>query len=106
MALVALAVGVGSAVPPAFLGAVFRIPPRAHAARAASQQTLGGYVTNDAGEPRITDRGRLTESELAEIERLARANTGEPCRGPLLALVGEVRRLREVVLGREVTSGR
>ncbi len=26
-------------------------------------------------------------------------------RGPLLALVDEVRRLREVVLGREVTSG-
>ncbi len=63
-------------------------------------------MTNDAGDPRITDRGRLTESELAEIERLARENAGEPCRGPLLALVGEVRRLQEVMLGREVTSGR
>ena len=27
-------------------------------------------------------------------------------RGPLLALLDEVRRLREVVLGKEVTSGR
>ncbi len=98
MALVALAVGVGSAVPPAFLGAVFRIPPRAHAARAASQQTLGGYVTNDAGEPRITDRGRLTEGELAEIERIARESAAETYRGPLLALVEEVRRLRRILL--------
>ncbi len=48
----------------------------------------------------------LTEAELAEIERLARENAGEPYRGPLLALVGEVRRLREVMLGREVTGGR
>ena len=50
-------------------------------------------------------RSRLTEAELAEIERLARASAGEPCRGPLLALVGEVRRLREAMLGRGVTSG-
>ena len=42
----------------------------------------------------------LTEAELAEIERLARENTGETYRGPLLALVGEVRRLREVALHR------
>ena len=48
----------------------------------------------------------LTEHELAEIERMARENAGEPCRGPLLALVSEVRRLRDVALGREVTSGR
>ena len=48
----------------------------------------------------------LTEAELAEIERMARENTGEPYRGPPLALVNEVRRLREVMLGREVTSGR
>ena len=47
----------------------------------------------------------LTEAELDEIERMARTNIGEPCRGPLLALVDEVRRLREVMLGREVTSG-
>ena len=63
-------------------------------------------MTNDAGEPRMTDRGRLTEIDLEEIERMARASAGEPYRGPLLALVGEVRRLREVGLGREVTRGR
>ena len=40
----------------------------------------------------------LTEAELAEIERLARENNAETYRGPLLALVGEVRRLRGVVL--------
>ena len=40
---------------------------------------------------------RLSDSDLAEIESLARANTGEPYRGPLLALVDEVRRLRSVV---------
>ncbi len=51
-------------------------------------------------------QGQLTESELEEIERMARENAGEPYRGPLLALVGEVRRLWEVMLGREVTSGR
>jgi hypothetical protein len=44
-------------------------------------------------------RSRLTETELEEIERMARENAGEPYRGPLLALVGEVRRLREVALG-------
>ena len=44
-------------------------------------------------------RGRLTEHELEEIERMARENAGESCRGPLLALVAEVRRLREVALG-------
>ena len=43
-------------------------------------------------------RERLTEAELEEIERMARENIGEPCRGPLLALVGEVRRLRGVIL--------
>ena len=32
-------------------------------------------------------------------------NGVEPYRGPLLALVGEVWRLREVALGGEVTSG-
>ncbi len=49
--------------------------------------------------------GRLTEAGLEEIERMARENAGEPYRGPLLALVDEVRRLREVALGRGVTSG-
>ena len=51
-------------------------------------------------------RSRLTETELEEIESMARESAGEPYRGPLLALVDEVRRLREVALGREVTSGR
>ena len=51
-------------------------------------------------------RSRLTETELEEIERMARENAGEPYRGPLLALVGEVRRMRSVALGREVASGR
>ncbi len=51
-------------------------------------------------------QGRLTDAELAEIECLAREDSGERYRGPLLALVDEVRRLREVALGREVTSGR
>ena len=37
----------------------------------------------------------LTEAALEEIERLARENNAEAFRGPLLALVGEVRRLRE-----------
>ena len=40
----------------------------------------------------------LTEPDLEAIERLARENAGEPYRGPLLALVGEVRRLRETML--------
>ena len=62
-------------------------------------------MTNDAGEPRMTDRGRLTEADLEAIERIARADAGEPYRGPLLTLVDEVRWLREVALGREVTSG-
>ena len=39
----------------------------------------------------------LTETEIEEIERMARENTGEPYRGPLLALVDEVRRLRRIV---------
>ncbi len=45
------------------------------------------------------------EADLEAIERMTRENAGEPYRGPLLALVGEVRRLREAVLRREVTSG-
>ncbi len=54
----------------------------------------------------LTDTGpRFTEPDLDEVEELARANESEPYRGPLLALVDEVRRLREVALGREVTSG-
>ncbi len=47
-----------------------------------------------------------TEPDLDEIEELARTNESETYRGPLLALVHEVRRLREVALGREVSSGR
>ena len=50
-------------------------------------------------------RPHLTEPDLDEIEELARANESETYRGPLLALVEEVRRLREVATGREVTSG-
>ena len=47
----------------------------------------------------------MPESQLAEIEDLARADTGEPYRGALLALVAEVRRLRGVVLGGQVRAG-
>ncbi len=54
----------------------------------------------------MTNRGRLTETDLEEIERMARENAGEPYRGPLLALVDEVRRLRRMATGREVTRGR
>jgi hypothetical protein len=36
----------------------------------------------------------LTAADLAEVEALAESDDGEPCRGPLLALVAEVRRLR------------
>ncbi len=43
-------------------------------------------------------RERLTEHDLQAIERLARENAGEPYRGPLLALVAEVRRLRKALL--------
>jgi len=46
-------------------------------------------------------RPKLTESDLNEIEALARANESETYRGPLLALVDEVRRLREIVLVEE-----
>ena len=53
----------------------------------------------------MTDRVRLTETELEEIERMARENKFETYRGPLLALVDEVRRLREAALGREAPSG-
>jgi hypothetical protein len=41
----------------------------------------------------------LSESDLNEIERLAALNASETYRGALLALVGEVRRLRGVALG-------
>ena len=50
-------------------------------------------------------RIRLTETDLSEIERMARDSAGEPYRGPLLALVGEVRRLREMALRTEVAGG-
>ncbi len=39
-----------------------------------------------------------TEPDLDAIEDLAKANESEPYRGPLLALVDEVRRPREVML--------
>ena len=47
----------------------------------------------------MTDRSRLTEIEFEEIEHMAREDAGEPYRGPLIALVDEVRRLREVAPG-------
>ena len=40
----------------------------------------------------------LTDADLDEIERLARTDAAEAYRGPLLALVDEVRRLRAIVL--------
>jgi hypothetical protein len=40
----------------------------------------------------------LSEADLDEIERLAALNESETYRGPLLALVAEVRRLRSVIL--------
>ncbi len=40
----------------------------------------------------------LTESDLDEIEDLAKSNAAETYRGALLALVDEVRRLRGLVL--------
>jgi hypothetical protein len=48
----------------------------------------------------------LTESDLEEIERLARQEASETYRGVLLALVDEVRRLRRIVIGREVANGK
>jgi len=42
--------------------------------------------------------GRLTETELEEIEVIARENAAETYRGVLLALVDEVRRLRATIL--------
>ena len=53
----------------------------------------------------MTEQARLTEVQLEEIERMARENAGEPYRGPLLALVDEVRRLGCMATGRQVTSG-
>lgn len=45
----------------------------------------------------MSDRHRLSDAELEEIERRAHEDAGEPYRGPLLALVDEVRRLRAVI---------
>jgi len=47
----------------------------------------------------------LTEADLEEIEALASVNESETYRGPLLALVGEVRRLRGIALGEESHAG-
>ena len=46
-------------------------------------------------------RDRLTEADLEAIEALARKDSAENFRGPLLALVEEVRRLRGVAPGNE-----
>ena len=40
----------------------------------------------------------LTEGDLDEIEAEAKTNAAETYRGPLLALVDEVRRLRDLLL--------
>ena len=57
-------------------------------------------VVAGSGEGFVSDaRERITEADLEEIERLARENESETYRGPLLALVDEVRRLREMVRG-------
>ena len=40
----------------------------------------------------------LTDAVLDEIEDLAKSNAGETYRGPLFALVAEVRRLRGIIL--------
>ena len=45
-----------------------------------------------------------TETDLEEIEHMARENAAETYRGPLLALVDEVRRLREIMF--EVAPGK
>ena len=55
----------------------------------------------------MTDaKKRFARTKLEAIEALARENESETYRGPLLALVDEVRRLRGVTTGREVASGR
>ena len=40
----------------------------------------------------------LTDAGLDEIERLVRTDAAEAYRGPLLALVAEVRRLRAMII--------
>ena len=53
---------------------------------------------------RVEQPNPLTEADLAEIEAEARTNAAETYRGPLLALIDEVRRLRSRILeGGEVT---
>ena len=49
-------------------------------------------------------RPLLSDAELDEIERLARLNESETYRGPLLALVDEVRRLRVISFGPSVVA--
>jgi hypothetical protein len=54
----------------------------------------------------LTPREHRTETDLEEIEHLARENKSETYRGVLLALVDEVRRLRGVILnGGEQDAG-
>ena len=47
---------------------------------------------------RVKQPNLLTDSDLDAIEARAKTNVAETHRGPLLALVGEVRRLRGIVL--------
>ncbi len=51
-------------------------------------------------------RPRLSDADLDAIEAEAKTNAAETYRGPLLALVGEVRRLRGVVLEGGDAGGR
>ena len=55
-----------------------------------------GARTSVAGGP--VKANPLTDADLDEIQRLARTNAAEAYRGPLLALVDEVRRLRAILL--------
>ncbi len=83
----------------------------AGAARQVAAALVGGAMKlSDVLPQEPGDLLALEPEELAQplLQYLAwqEDTQGEPYRGPLLALVGEVRWLREVALGREVTSGR
>ncbi len=65
-------------------------------ARGEAVLPRAGARTSVAGGP--VKANPLTDAELDEIERLARTDAAEAYRGPLLALVDEVRRLRALVL--------
>ena len=54
--------------------------------------TLQSLTLKTCTHTRLTTRPVLSESDLDEIEALARENESETYRGPLLVLVDEVRR--------------